>query len=376
MPYRILLPYVADRYGGSNESSLVMAAALRARGHQPIVLAHGRGRVIDEARSRGLEVVEAPRLSEHPSYERSSGFQIEQLRAAPSCYSAARRIRPTIVHTNDLTMLRTWALPARLAGARFVAHWRAASRVSLSVSAAFALADRVISVSAYSKAFLPPRVARKTDVEYNALEVFMTDEERSTARLAVRARLQVPPEAVLIGVFGNFSRRKRSHVLTDVVAALAQAPSGAPLFGLLCGGRVEPLDQELFAKIERYGLASRLLMPGFVRPVHEWMAACDVILAPAEKEPLARNVLEAQAVGVPVIVSSDGGLTELIHDGDNGIILPPDQIDRWIEAVRRVLEDPEFAARLARRGQESVRVLAPNQHAERIERIYDGIVGR
>ena len=370
---RILFPYVGDRYGGSNESSLVMAQALQKNGHDPIVVTHGRGRTNEEATRRGLHVVELAPLSRHGGYDRPARARLEDFFALGPGLSAIRQLKPDIVHTNDLTMLRSWALPAFLSHTKLVSHWRAASRVSRSIGLCFRASDHIISVSSYSADYLPGWAKRKTTVEFNALEIFFSDWEREAARKIVRERLGLPDNAAIVGIFGNLSKRKRSHVLADVINQVHHDQSGRPVFGLVCGGPAEPLDREIYDKIDRFGLQGRLLMPGFVRPVHEWMAACDVILAPAEKEPLARNVLEALAVGVPTITSSDGGLIEVIVDGENGLILDPYETGPWADATLRILNEPDLASRLVAHGQSFARSLAPDAHAERISAIYDRI---
>jgi len=367
---RILFPYVGDRYGGSNESSLVMAQALQQMGHEPVIVTHGVGRTNEEAARRGLEIVELPTLSRHGGYDRPARARWENFTALRPSLSAIRRIRPDIVHTNDLTMLRSWTLPSFLGRTKLVAHWRAASRVSRSIGVCFRASDHIISVSGYSATYLPSWARQKTTVEFNALEIFFGDGERDSARKLVRERLGLPEAAAIVGVFGNLSKRKRSHVLADVIQHIKEDGSGRPVFGLICGGPAEPLDYEIYDKLERFGLQERLLMPGFVRPVHEWMAACDVILAPAEKEPLARNVLEALAIGVPTITSSDGGLIEVIEDGENGLILEPGAPGPWADATLRILNDRDLSRKLVTNGQKFARTLAPDAHAERISAIY------
>jgi len=353
-----------------------MAGGLQERGIEPVIMTHGPGQAADEAAARGFSVHRLPPLSSAPGYSRPDGFRIEHLKAAPTCRRFINELGLDLVHTNDLTMLRTWALPTKLAGARLIAHWRTSSKSSLSVSAALMIAERIVSVSTYSKQILPAWAQRKTVVEFNALEVFWTEVHRSEARLTVRQRLGIPADAILIGVFGNLTRRKRAHALADVLHGLGTVISGRQVFGMVCGGVVEPRDDLLEAKRVQMRLEDRLLMPGFVRPVEEWMGACDVILAPAEREPLARNVLEAMAIGVPVIVSSDGGLREFVVSGENGFLLDPNDTSAWIEGSRKVLIDSSLAASFVANGQTATGELTVPKHAERIERIYRTALGR
>jgi glycosyltransferase involved in cell wall biosynthesis len=374
MPLTIGFPYVADRFGGSNASSLVLARALQDAGHRVRILTHGGdGRVADEAASLCLRVTRLPPLSGVPGYARPDRFRVEQLTAFRAARRAIAELPLDIVHTNDLTMLRAWAMPALAARIPLVAHWRSNFRESWSVKAGLHAAAKVIAVSGYSFSRLPAWVRRKGVVEFNAFDLHMPPAERLAARAGLRRRLDLPPNAAIVGVFGNHVVRKRTHVLADVVANIAATADGRPVFGLACGGRAEPYDHELDSKIAVFGLEQRLLRPGFVRPVEGWMAGCDAILAPATDEPLARNVLEAMALEIPAIVSTDGGLPELVRDGKNGLLRDPYDISGWIAATRRILDQPDFAARLAAAGRATVADLTPERHAARVASVYRSI---
>ena len=368
-PLTIGFPYAADRFGGSNVSSFVLARALKEMGHRVFVIAHGKGRVIEEANGFGLPVERLPPLSPIPGYARPDRFRLEHLFAFRAARGAIERLNLNLVHTNDLGMLRTWAGPARSAGVRFIAHWRSNYSKSWSVDTGLLLAQSVISVSRYSRAQLPGWAQAKTVVEYNPFEIRFEPDVRERARNEIRARLGLPRNAAIAGAFGNHIVRKRTHVLADILNAIPATEDGRPVFGLACGGKAEPYDVLLDEKIVQYGLGNRLLRPGFVRPVESWMSACDVIIAPATQEPLARSVLEAQGLGIPVVVSTDGGLGELI-DESSGILCDPHNLPAWILAVRRVLDDRLYAASLSKGGRDLVAALTPHRHAERILDIY------
>jgi glycosyltransferase involved in cell wall biosynthesis len=369
-------PYAADRFGGSNASSLVLARALQDAGHRIHVLVHGgEGRVADEALELELSVTHLPAFTGVPGYARPDRFRIEQIRAFPASCAAINRLTLDIVHTNDIAMLRGWAMPCFATSTPLVAHWRSNFRESWSVKTSLRIARAVIAVSQYSFDKLPGWVQAKSAVEYNSFEQLSAEDARS-ARAEVRAALGLPRDAALVGIFGNHIKRKRTHVLADILKAVSHTADGRPVYGLACGARAEPYDEELDEKIEKFGLQQRLFRPGFVRPVEKWMAACDAILAPAIEEPLARNVLEAQALGVPVVVSTDGGLKELIHDGENGLLCDPYDAAGWERAARLLLDDRNLANRLAQSGRTTVAGLAPALHAQRIAAIYRGVIYR
>lgn len=369
-------PYVADRFGGSNASSLVLAQALQDAGHRVYVLAHGEGRVVEETQRHGLSLARLPALSPVPGYARPDRFRLDQLRAFWHCRAAILRLRLDIVHTNDLGMLRTWSVPSLATRCALIAHWRTNYRKSRSVEAALHIARAAIAVSQYSFAQLPKWVQSKTTVEYNPFDIRWSSERRRAAREKVRADLGVPQNAALVGVFGNHAARKRTHVLADVLDALQLTKDGRPIIGLACGGKVEPYDHHLDSKIAAFGLETRLLRPGFVRPVEDWIGACDVIIAPAVQEPLSRSILEAQALGVPVVVSTDGGLKELIEHERTGILCDPHDLPQWITATRRILNDENFSNSMTSAAQRVVSRLKPREHACRVAAVYASALGR
>ncbi len=363
-------PYAGERFGGSTISSLVLARSLMDSGHRVRVLSHGHGPVVEEALARGLDVVSLPPLTTASDQSRADRFRMENLLAFGICRRAIRNCSLDIVHTHDLAMMRTWALPARSARRKLVAHWRSNYGKSWSVDACLHLAHVIVAVSEYSKNRLPPWARAKTIVEYNPFGNIYDENRRRHARMRIRTQLGLPTQSAVVGIFGNHTVRKRTHILADVLNVVTSTADGRPVFGLACGRRIEPYDTQLDEKIVAFRLEQRLLRPGFVRPVEDWMAACDVILAPAEREPLARNVLEAQGVGVPVIVSEDGGLRELVTNGETGIVLDPFKTDAWIGHVRAMLDEQALSERISVQARRRLQNLSPDRHASRVGNIY------
>lgn len=372
--FTIGFPYVADRFGGSTASSLVLAQALREAGHRVHILTHGTGgRVTEEAATLGLPVTRLPPLSERPSYSRPDRFRMEQLLAFRYARGAIARLGLDIVHANDITTLRSWAMPSLAGQAALIAHWRSNYRDSWSVKMGLRIAARVIAISRYSLLQLPAWVREKAVVEYNAFAAPGAIGDRRAAAAAIRRELNIPSNAALVGVFGNLVARKRTHVLADILKAVTHATDGRPVFGVVCGARSEPYDFELDRKVAEFGLEGRLARPGFVRPVESWMAACDVVLAPAIQEPFGRTVIEALALGVPVAVSSDAGVCELIRDGESGILCDPHDIPAWIGATRRLLDDRDMVRTMVQSAARVATHLTPAYHAARVSAIYEDL---
>ena len=83
----------------------------------------------------------------------------------------------------------------------------------------------------------------------------------------------------------------------------------------------------------------RIVFPGFQEDVGSWIAALDVFAFPSREEGLGSSVLDAMLLGVPVVASNVGGLSELIGEQERGIMLDNANPLQWAAAIRTLLED-------------------------------------
>jgi phosphatidylinositol alpha-mannosyltransferase len=106
-------------------------------------------------------------------------------------------------------------------------------------------------------------------------------------------------------------------------------------------------------------------------------AAADVFLAPSTgSESFGITVLDAMAAGTPVVASDIEGYRNLIIDGDTGLLVPPGDDDALAVAIGRILDDPTAAHTRGAHAQERARSYAWPHVAERIEGIYERVLGQ
>lgn len=371
MNIHVAFPYNADQVGGSTVSSLTLIRELVRLDVKVTVILHGDGPLEADCRALNVTIVKAPALSQRPMANRPDGFHFRNLLSTPKLVKILRDTKPDIVHINDLSMLRTWAPVTKISRVPMVKHWRSTFKRSLSVYAGLMASKRVIAISNYNERTLPARIRAKTVLEWNPSDVMLDNGERAEARVEVRKSLGLPPNAKIIGVFGNHSLRKRTHVLADVIAALKDA---GDVYGVACGKRAEPYDHLLDEKIEAYGLENRLFKPGFVSPVTKWIAGCDLVLAPAVREPFGRAFLEAAAAGTPLIMSSDSGAADLIEHERSGLLVDPEDLSEWIWQSLRVIRDNDLAEGLVLAARSSLERFSAPSHALRIKDIYEKLL--
>jgi L-malate glycosyltransferase len=105
-----------------------------------------------------------------------------------------------------------------------------------------------------------------------------------------------------------------------------------------------------------------------VRPLYELL---EVALLPSRMEGFSQALLEAMALGKPVIASAAAGNLDLITDGVDGLLVPPTEPAAWAGAIERVLSDPGLAARLGDAGRRTARgTYALDRTVERTAALY------
>jgi glycosyltransferase involved in cell wall biosynthesis len=114
---------------------------------------------------------------------------------------------------------------------------------------------------------------------------------------------------------------------------------------------------------------------GFRRDVPEILAGLHVFVLPSESEGFGLVVREAQAVGVPVVATDTGGLSELVRDGDTGLLVPPRDTAALAAALRRMLEDPALRRRLSEAGRREAGASGLDGYLERLGKIYRDVPG-
>lgn|GEM_PF-3048300 len=104
--------------------------------------------------------------------------------------------------------------------------------------------------------------------------------------------------------------------------------------------------------------------------------SADLFVLPSRREGVGLLVcLEALACGVPVAAGRAGGLPEIIHDGDNGVLFEPNDPTGLADAIQRLLERPDELARLAANARRSALAYDEAVQAEKVFRVYEECAG-
>lgn len=91
---------------------------------------------------------------------------------------------------------------------------------------------------------------------------------------------------------------------------------------------------------------------GRIKDVRPALAACSVYVLPSYREGTPRTVLEAMAMGRPIITTDAPGCRETVFDGENGFLVPVKSVDALVVAMERFIKEPDLAARMGKRSRE------------------------
>lgn len=202
-----------------------------------------------------------------------------------------------------------------------------------------------------------------------------TSPDTEEAARALRASLGIPPTAFVIGYFGRIGPGKGAPTLVRAAGRLASA--GLDVHLLLLGRLARPDDWEagpflaaLDGAIAATGpaLSGRLHRPGPRARAAAVYRAFDVTALPSDHEGLLPLMLvESMSVGVPVVATAVGGITECLRDGVDAEVVPkaPDDgspltasvEDAFTARLEALARDPARARRLGEAGRASVRAL-------------------
>ena len=194
---------------------------------------------------------------------------------------------------------------------------------------------------------------------------------------AIRRELGIPSAAPVVGIVGHLQEWKGQHI---VVEAVARARRRVPdLRCLVVGGvhrRGADYASRLRERIAAPDLVGHVVLTGARDDVPACLDAMDVVIhASVVAEPFGRVLIEAMALGRPVIAPREGGPLAIVADGETGLLVAPRDPDALADAIVALVEDPARRAAMGRAARERVdRVFDIRHHVRAIEELFDGIL--
>jgi len=172
------------------------------------------------------------------------------------------------------------------------------------------------------------------------------------------------------------SQWKRHDIALDVFARLSETMSG---LHLVCVGGHDPTDAAWWDALQQrtndLRNSDHVHWVGRIDHValKDWYAAADVLMLPSDDEPFGRVLVEAMAMGVPVVAFDGGGVPEVVQHGKQGVLLPRGDVDGLVEAIAKLLGDTDLRTVMGNAGRRRAEVFSVPSHIANICKVYDEI---
>jgi len=336
---------VEDLGNGINNSTVELACAQRALGHDVVVASRGGGQValLESFGVRHVVLVQ----------ERTAG---SLLGARRRWASLVRQLRPDVVHVHNLT-------GALLAGLGLRRPYVLVATLHLEEKrgvGAMALADRVIAFhdSARLRSLVPGRGDRRLDV----IRQGILGGARSVADDASTPDVQHPAVVTVCGMYEH----KGIYDLLEAFGAVLDAVPQAHLY-YVGGG---PDRDELQRRADATPYADHVHVVGFHPRPAPWLRAADVFVLASRREVAALVLAEARSFGLAPVATRAGGIPTLVEHDRSGLLSEPGDVAALGANVVRVLTDAELAERLSSEAAEGLDDLTIRRFAVDVLGVY------
>lgn len=370
----VLVVQRSSNLDGSAFSGLLLADGLREAGWETHVAFGFDGPIIEKYEAAGHHVYTAPhdnwlRRSRTPQFMKDVWVEWQRASDLEPLLSEAG---PDVVYLNTVVSL-TGAVAARRAGCQCVWHLREmfadAGGEMHAPEWATPLVRRIIchyadQVVANSRAtarnLLGPDANRAVTIP-NAVRSSFFDETRSPRE--ARRALDIADAGIVIGVPGTIRPMKGHSFFIRAIAPLLRNRNDVHV--AITGGTEGDYAAQVRAQVQRLGVGDEVQFVGWTRDMPGFYRACDVICIPSRAEPFGRTVIEAFAVGTPVVATAVGGIRETVDPETTGLLVPYGEDEALRASLQRLLDAPELRQKMSANARQAA-------EEEYHERVYKG----
>jgi glycosyltransferase involved in cell wall biosynthesis len=296
-----------------------------------------------------------------------------------------KHIGPDLVYVNNLTGIAAVAA-ARLVGIPSIWHIRElfedvggemhipAGGKALTQTLVRHLPTRIIAISqGVAQNVIGAPLPSQVCVIPNAVSDTFFEEDRSPA--ACRTMLRLPTGAPIVGVPGTLRPVKGHDFFLGAAPRVRQVIPDCH-YAITGTGSADML-RRLTKQVQDAGLEDRVHFLATVGDMSAFYRACDVICVPSRSESFGRTVIEAFAVGSPVVATSVDGIRETVENERTGLLVPYGDAPALAASLVRVLTDRGLAARLAAAGrQKAEKCYHERMYRERIRNVVREVISR
>jgi glycosyltransferase involved in cell wall biosynthesis len=365
--------------GGPAQQAILMTSDLATRGFRTH-LVHGAS----GEREGSYDVADRVPHTFVPTLRRDVS-PVDDAKALREVRRLVRRYRPSVVHTHMAKAGAFGRLLAKRARVPVIVHTfhghvvegyfgDPASRGILLAERGLArISDALIAVSnAVRDELLDLGIGRRGQWHVIPLGLDLSPFDDPSPDVAEsRQSLGLPPDGPVVGIVGRLAPIKDHQTFLRAAAAVATRDANVH-FAIAGDG---PLRAGLEVDSLRM-LGERVHLLGWVRSLPELYAALDVVVLTSRNEGTPVALIEAGAAGKPVVATRVGGVPDVVHEGENGLLATPDDSAAVAAAIESILQAPALAKALGEKGRERSKAFGRERLADDLAALYHELLWR
>jgi len=235
--------------------------------------------------------------------------------------------------------------------------------------------NRMIAVSEYVRQCTASQLRfplPKIDLLYNPVDIAEIGNGPNRSRNELLAEIGLPPDAVVLLNVGRLAPEKGFLDAVRALPAVRRHYSAVHLVSVGSMANIAWVDR-VNAEVVRLQQNQHVHLLGSRRDVVEWLHACDLFLFPSLFEGLGIALIEAMVAGCACVASRTGPMPEVIQDGQDGVLVDPNDPEGLAQAICDLLRDPARRQKLGRAARGAVDRFDPTVAAEKLAAIYEAI---
>lgn len=256
----------------------------------------------------------------------------------------------------------------------FIAHRRASHKISrspLSLMKYYSPRLKALVCPSHHVAEMVTEVVHRPDiinVIYSSIDpsVFMMHQRQGI----LRKELGIDEDTLLLGTLGVLRARKDLPCLIQIADIMIN--QGVKTHFVIIGEG--PLLDQTKQLVESLGLHNHVSLLGYRRDVAAILPDLDIFVLTSKEEGFSTAVLESFAVGVPVVVSAVGGLTEIVEEDISGLLARPGHAKEFVDNILRLKDNPLLRTKLVNNAHMLLSKFESNRMAKKYKSLYQEIL--
>jgi len=348
-------------WGGNFGTQRLFLERMKSKGIDCIVVSPVEGVALDRFREMGIEckVIPPPRtlsryggavLRENFAGKLRSMFDLVSYNMTLARFFRERKVR--VVYSNCVRAQMSVGLGALFSGVPTILYIKGVLANPIIDRLSFLFASKILFFCSQNRDDQYPLMTRwlhrKIDILRIGLDPKVIADVQKRDPSTLRRELGIDSSCLNAAVLAQLYPPKGQHFVIEALARLVPEFPNLRLY--LVGDHVieeyRTYRAELDAMISRFGLSDHVKFTGWRKDGLDIARLMDILIHPSLAEGFGRAVLEAMALGLPVIASRVGGLREIIRDGENGFLVDPGDVETITKRWRELILSPELRARL------------------------------